>query len=135
MEEEEGGRDGGDALCDIGTPLSSSRSGHPAAAASEDCQPLLVPTGEEAACSLAHRPPGDAAGGVDETTELVVVVRTAQPAREGSDLGDAVPLANEDGPRPLPALATRASSPPFLLGGRGGAGYWGGVSGGGGGSF
>lgn len=35
-------------------------------------------------------------------------------------------------PRPLPlALATRASSPPFRLGGRGGAGYWGGVKGGG----
>lgn len=63
------------------------------------------------------------------------VIRTAQPARGGGTLGEGVPLARMmlgSAPRPLPlALATRASSPPFRLGGLGGAGYWGGDKGGG----
>lgn len=63
------------------------------------------------------------------------LIRTAQPARGGGTLDKGVPLARMvfgNSPRPLPlALATRASSPPFRLGGRGGAGYRGGVKGGG----
>lgn len=67
----------------------------------------------------------DVAPGRNGVVWLGFVVRTAQPARGGNVLGDGVPLARvqQGAPRPLPpALATRASSPPLRLGGRGGAG-------------